>query len=78
MSIPRRLHSTHNGNFYKPTTISNIIKKDYIYFKLDQLIKNNYYVALMSDVRNFVLRDEDGNEYGVFAGKRHSSRFENC
>lgn len=27
-------------------------------------------MTLMSDTRNFVLRDEDGNEHGVFTGKQ--------
>jgi hypothetical protein len=27
-------------------------------------------VTFISDMRNFVLRDEDGNEHGVFTGKQ--------
>jgi hypothetical protein len=27
-------------------------------------------VTLIPDTRNFVLRDEDGNEHGVFTGKQ--------
>jgi hypothetical protein len=27
-------------------------------------------VIFISDIKNFVLRDEDGNEHGVFTGKQ--------
>ena len=37
-----------------------------MYLKISQYLATNFEVTIIADTRNFVLRNEDGNEHGVF------------
>jgi hypothetical protein len=45
-------------------------KENYIYLKIINSKQLIFEVTIIADTRNFVLRDENGNEHGVFTGKQ--------